>query len=183
MSDNKDRDVSRSDEFDKGDVTPGCFDEKVHIFWGPGQVTGDYPTYSPPVKSQWRGEQLNIPKVCRFVFTGPDEYDIHKWDFGSPDPFQVVWKFLEVSVFADYIVIYYGAYINDVFQYGSFGSYSTNRYWDYQVLGASGDTAPFYVVGMSFVFHGPFEHMPIYYSLDFNAYFCSNGAGPIYAIG
>lgn len=53
-----------------------CFDNTIHIFWGPGQLTDPDITYTPPDHKAWHsGEPLMIPQVVRFIYSSSDTYD------------------------------------------------------------------------------------------------------------
>lgn len=78
MSVNKDKDVPRSEEaprFDMSSQAFQCDPRGVHIFWGPNQLTTNYPEYTPPDEKGWKKEYLNIPKVGRFIYAVSDAYD------------------------------------------------------------------------------------------------------------
>ena len=85
MSVNRDKDVPRSEEAPRFDLSPEAFlvDPKgVHIFWGPDQLMTNYPEYTPPNVDGWRKEYLNIPKVGRFIYAAGSEYNTDNY----PDP-------------------------------------------------------------------------------------------------
>lgn len=87
MSDNKDKDVPRSNEYPTGEVNTPAFDNKVHIFWGPGQLTESYPNYTPPNPQKWHNkEQLNIPQVVRFIYATKDDYANNEYNNDSDPP-------------------------------------------------------------------------------------------------
>lgn len=75
---NSDFDVPTADALPYQPVLIDSFPlSKIPIFWGPNQTNCNYNTYSSPVSiAAWRQlEQLNIPRVVRFVW--------NKGEFGN----------------------------------------------------------------------------------------------------
>lgn len=95
---NQDYRYPMAETFLYGPVTAGSFTifERLPIFWGPGQYTTSYPSYTPPDPERWRiYEHLNIPRVVRFIYgndddTPDDEYtnDEDTGGGGDPDPLE-----------------------------------------------------------------------------------------------
>lgn len=93
---NQDYRYPMAETFLYGPVTVGSFtiSDRLPIFWGPGQYTTSYPSYTPPDTQRWRlYEHLNIPVVARFIYgndddTPDDEYtnDEDTGGGGDPDP-------------------------------------------------------------------------------------------------
>lgn len=96
MSENKDRDIPRSNEFPQGAVLIRNFEEvpQVHIFWGPGQLSTNHPNYTPPTRDEWhKKELLSIPKVVRFIYATQTAYDSDQFpDSGDPPVLDYIWR-------------------------------------------------------------------------------------------
>lgn len=88
--------------------------EKLPIFWGPGQLTTNYPEYTPPTKEEWKKKALQplmIPVVARFIHASQDSYNTDAYpEDGEPDlPY-----FIVVGIFP-YQPPYPGDYIIRIF--------------------------------------------------------------------
>lgn len=89
MKDNRDFDIPRA-EYPLQPVLNTNFDSihKLPIFWGPKQLTVNYPEYNGPDPEAWKlNDPLQIPKVVRFIYATKSEYnpDDYKDDGGDPD--------------------------------------------------------------------------------------------------
>lgn len=97
MSENNDKDIPRSSEYSTGPVLEGNFNNtpNVHIFWGPGQFTINWPAYNGPDKEKWRHyEPLQIPQVVRFIYDALDDYDSDKWLPRTHPPAEIIWWYI-----------------------------------------------------------------------------------------
>lgn len=90
---NKDYEPPWAEVYQSAPVTTNNFKDttRIPIFWGPGQLTLDYPNYTPPNLEKWRKlEILNIPQVVRFIFASKSVYQDDEYndndDPPPPDP-------------------------------------------------------------------------------------------------
>lgn len=165
MSENKDKNVPRDNEYPQGEVNTPAFDEKVHLFWGPNQPTL-YPNYAKP--SGWRKENINIPKVVRFIHNSPGLYEADRYKKPTePDdvPFDL----------QDRVIFVGEHYIGGLFLVGWDKFLNGNRIYSGYSTGLlrydrGVDLMQFYYVGLSFRLTY-FQRQPITYSIDFSAYF------------
>lgn len=101
MAKNRDIDIQKASIYLYAPLHFGNFSstEKLPIFWGPKQLTIDWPTYNPPDPEAWRKfEILNIPQVVRFIYAAKDQYDPNEYDDGGegPPPVTKTWECISV---------------------------------------------------------------------------------------
>lgn len=116
------------------------------IFWGPNQLNSDADVYDEP--SGWRNQiYLQVPRVVRFIYTSPENYDSEKWsDDETGDPgVDLVWRF--VSLTDHYIeglwLVSWQQYNNGVYTFLG-GAYGVLKVLD------GTPQAPFYAPGIEF---------------------------------
>lgn len=84
MPQNNDFDIPKTKEYVAALLYQN-FDEDLQIFWGPGPTMTNYPAYTPP--SNWRGaEQINIPRVARFLYAVQTSYDTNAYNDATTPP-------------------------------------------------------------------------------------------------
>lgn len=169
MSENNDFDVPRSKDYVYGEVAPPAFNEKVKIFWGPNQPTL-YPNYAPAGGSvhKWRTEHLNIPRVVRFIYNGPDKYEANQWPVtdpgtGGPDDIQHRVIYVGPHDIPGLLLIGWDVFLNGNRVYNG-SSTGILRFVD------GFDMLPFWYVGLSFRLVYP-QRLPILYGRDLGYYY------------
>lgn len=71
----------------------GFPESKIPILWGPNQTNCSINSYNPPAFANWRTlEQLNIPKVVRFIYPSGELGDDSDDDGGNTGDQRGMWK-------------------------------------------------------------------------------------------
>lgn len=97
---NQDSGLPTDDPYAGNDVEIDNFSDqtKIPIYWGPGQLTKNYPSYSPPDPKAWHAfDPLFIPQVVRFISGSNDDahggYDSTAYNPSSA-PVSFYWKII-----------------------------------------------------------------------------------------
>lgn len=101
-------------------VYPLAFENGIHIFWGPGQLTIADTPYSPPDRKAWHSpDLLTIPQVTRFIYASSSTYDSDSFPPPGPPPvndewWQVIKLTDHIPPFASDCMVYLQRYVNGV---------------------------------------------------------------------
>lgn len=127
-------------------VIPPTFDKPlVHIFWGPGQKTGEDGAYESPNPNEWKNNSLlMIPQIVRFIYASKPSYgsdDFANDGSGGDPPPPGLWVYTNTIVWGIQPVLkpaYAGTRIPGTNPYVTTINPATGLYDFFEILGDDG---------------------------------------------